>query len=101
MKLFTIPLITAGAMAAAAVGLAGVAAAAPSGPNVTQVVGQLEAEGFHVVLNKIGAAALDQCTVKSVRPGQTYTRMDTGFPGAMDDIVSVVTAKTVYVDVAC
>ena len=101
MKRFAIPAITIGALATAAVGLAGAAGAVPTGPSATQVVGQLQAQGFHVVLNKVGAAALDQCTVSSVRPGPTFTRMDSGAPGAMDDIVTTVTSKTVYVDVAC
>jgi hypothetical protein len=39
--------------------------------------------------------------VNAVRPGQTFSRMDSGAPGAMDDIVTTVTAMTVYVDVAC
>lgn len=101
MKSFTVPMIAAGALAAAAVGLAGAAAAAPSGPTASQVVSQLQAGGYQVILNKVGTAALDQCVVRSVRPGQIFSRMDSGAPGAMDDIVTTVTAKTVYVDVAC
>ena len=61
----------------------------------------LEAQGFRVIVNKVGTAPLEQCVVSSVRPGQTYSRMDSGVPGAMDDIITTVTAKTVYVDVAC
>jgi len=102
MKSFTIPVIAAGAIAAAAVGLAGAASAAPSGPtSASQIVGELQAEGYRVILNKVGTAPLDQCVVNGVRPGQTFSRMDSGAPGAMDDIVTTVTAMTVYVDVAC
>ena len=94
--------IAAGAIAVAAVGLAGAANAAPSGPTTaSQTVSNLQAQGFHVILNKIGTAPLDQCVVNAVRPGQTYSRMDSGAPGAMNDIVTTVTAKTVYVDVEC
>jgi hypothetical protein len=101
MKWFSIPVIAAGAIAAA-VGLAGAANAAPSGPTTaSETVGSLQAEGFHVILNKVGTAPLDQCVVSAVRPGQTYSRMDSGAPGAMDDIVTTVTSRTVYVDVAC
>ncbi|MDT5162741.1 MAG: hypothetical protein QOC90_3051, partial [Mycobacterium sp.] len=32
-------------------------------------------------------------------PGQTFSRTDTGLPGAGDDIYTTVTDKTVYVDV--
>jgi hypothetical protein len=102
MKSFTIPVIAAGAMAAAALGFAGAATAAPSGPGTAeQTVRQLQAEGLTVIVNKIGTAPLGQCTVDSVRPGQTFARMDSGAPGAMDDIVTTVTATTVYVDVSC
>ena len=100
MKFFTISAIAAGSIAAA-LGLAGAANAAPAGPSAAQAVGQLQAEGYHVILNKIGNGPLDQCQIKSVRPGQTFTRMDSGVPGAMDDVVTTVTARTVYVDVTC
>lgn len=102
MKSFTLPVIAAGAIASAALGLAGVAGAAPSGAaDASQTVSQLQARGFDVIVNKLGTAPLDQCVVSSVRPGQTFSRMDSGSPGAMDDIVTTVTAMTVYVDVAC
>ena len=102
MKSFTLPVIAAGAIATAALGLASAAGAAPSGAiDASQTVSQLEARGFDVIVNKLGTAPLDQCVVSAVRPGQTYSRMDSGAPGAMDDIVTTVTAKTVYVDVAC
>jgi NADPH:quinone reductase-like Zn-dependent oxidoreductase len=102
MKSLAVSVIAAGAMAAAALGMAGAAQAAPTGPDTaSQTVSRLEAEGFQVILNKVGTAPLDQCTVSAVRPGQTYSRMDSGAPGAMDDIVTTVTGRTVYLDVAC
>ena len=102
MKSFTIPVVAAGVLAAAAVGFAGAASAAPSGPSTAeQTVRDLRAEGVTVILSKNGAAPLDQCTVDAIRPGQTFARMDSGAPGAMDDIVTTVTATTVYVDVSC
>ena len=100
MKFFTISAIAAGSIAAA-LGLAGAANAAPAGPSAAQAVSQLQADGYHVILNKIGNGPLDQCQINSVRPGQTFTRMDSGVPGAMDDVVTTVTARTVYVDVTC
>ena len=33
--------------------------------------------------------------------GQTFIRTDSGIPGAGNDIMTAVTGKTVYVDVAC
>ena len=102
MKSFTLLAIAVGAIATAALGLAGAAGAAPSGaPDASQTVDQLRARGFDVIVNKVGTAPLDRCVVNAVRPGQTFTRMDSGAPGAMDDIVTTVTAMTVFVDVAC
>jgi hypothetical protein len=101
MKTFILPVMAIGATAAT-LGFAGVAAAAPSATlDASQTIGQLQARGFEVIVNKLDAAPLDQCVVSAVRPGQTFSRMDSGAPGAMDDIVTTVTAMTVYVDVAC
>ena len=102
MKNLVLTTITAGALASAALGLAGTANAAPSGPSpVDQTVSQLRSQGYHVIVNRVGTASLDQCAVRAVRPGQTFSRSDSGAPGADDDIVTTVTNKTVYVDVAC
>ena len=102
MKNLVLTTITAGALASAALGLAGTANAAPSGPSpVDQTVSQLRSQGYHVIVNRVGTASLDQCAVRAVRPGQTFSRTDSGAPGAQDDIVTTVTNKTVYVDVAC
>jgi hypothetical protein len=102
MKSLTLPVLAAGAIVSAALGLAGAAGAAPSGPlDASQTVSQLQARGFDVIVNKVGTAPLDRCVVNAVRPGQTFSRMDSGAPGAMDDIVTTVTAMTVYVDVTC
>ena len=74
-------MFAAGAMALAALGMTGVANAAPSGPaTASDTLNSLQARGFHVILNKLGTAPLDQCVVSGVRPGQTYTRMDSGAP---------------------
>ena len=102
MKNLVLTTITAGALASAALGLAGTANAAPSGPSpVDQTVGQLRSQGFHDIVNRFGTAPHDKCADRAVRPGQTFSRTDSGAPGAQDDIVTTVTNKTVYVDVAC
>ena len=97
MKSIMMPVI-AGAVAAAALGLAGAANAAPSGPTTAaQTVNNLQAQGFRVIVNKVGTAPLEQCVVSAVRPGQTYSRMDSGAPGAMnaDEWMSGVLPATV------
>lgn len=104
MKSIRMAVVTAGALAAAGIGLAGSANAAPMGPDVSQTVESLMSEGFHVIVNKTGNAPLEQCAVAGVRPGQTYTRMESEIPGPSDrgvGIVTTVTGKTVYLDVAC
>jgi hypothetical protein len=45
-----------------------------------------------VIINKVGSAPLAQCSVSAVRPCQTYSRTDSGVPGAGgDDLVTTVT----------
>ena len=92
--------LAAGALASAALGLAGTANAAPAGgPSVDATISQLRAQGYQVIVNRIGTGAVDP--VSAVRPGQTFSRTDSGAPGADDDLVTTVTNKTVYLDVAC
>jgi hypothetical protein len=95
-------LIAAGAVAAA-LGLAGPAlATVPSGPGTAQdTVNLLQAQGNTVIVNKVGAAPLDQCTPTGLRPGHTYSRTDSGAPGAGKTITTTVTGKTVYLTVTC
>ena len=50
-----------------------------------------------MIVNRVGATPLEKATVVAVRPGQTYSRTDSGNPG--DDLATTVTSKTVYVDV--
>lgn len=102
MKHILITSLAAGALAAGAVGLAGIANAAPSGASsVDTAISQLRAQGFQVVVNRVGTAQANQCSIEAVRPGQTFSRTDSGVPGANDDLVTTVTNKTVYVDLSC
>ena len=101
MKNLLYTILAAGALASAALGLAASANAAPSGPSVDAAVNQLRAQGFKVIVNRVGTAPPDQCSLNAVRPGQTFSRTDSGVPGADNDIVTTVTTQTVYVDVTC
>jgi hypothetical protein len=57
MKNILVTSLTTGALASAAPGLAGNANAAPSGPlSVDTTVSQLRAQGFEVIVNRIGTA---------------------------------------------
>jgi hypothetical protein len=90
---------TASAIASAAVGLAAVASAAPTGPSqVNDTVRSLEAQGYNVIVNRTGGAAMSNCTVSAVRPGQIHSTTDSRGGGSVN---TTVTSQTVYVDVAC
>ena len=100
MKKIGFATVIASGLTAVGLGLAAPVEAAPAGPgNAEQTISQLQAEGYHVIVNRVGSAPLDQATVVAVRPGQTYSRTDSGAPGAGNDIVTTVTNKTVYVEV--
>jgi hypothetical protein len=60
-------------------------------------VDELEHNGFKVVLNKMGAAPLDHCTVDSVRPGETITRLVQNG----NELVNQTVYQTVYLTARC
>ncbi|MDT5058796.1 MAG: hypothetical protein QOF66_7162 [Mycobacterium sp.] len=100
MKKFGFAATIVGGLAAAIIGLATPAAAAPTGPgNAQQTISELQAQGYTVIVDRVGTVPLDKATVVAVRPGQTYSRTDSGVPGAGNDISTTVTNKTVYLDV--
>ena len=98
MKKFGFATLFAGGMTAAILSLAAPADAAPTGPgNAQDTINQLQADGYNVIVNRVGGTPLDQASVVSVRPGQTYSRTDSGTPG--DSLETTITGKTIYVDV--
>jgi hypothetical protein len=100
MKKFGFAAATVSGLAAAIIAMAAPAAAAPTGPgSAQQTISELQAQGYTVIVNRLGTAPVGQASVVAVRPGQTYSRTDTGVPGAGNDISTTVTDKTVYVDV--
>ena len=89
-------------VAVATLGVTSTANAAPAGPSsVDTTISQLQLGGYDVIVNRLGDLQREQCTVAAVRPGQTYSRTDSGAPGAADDLVTTVMGKTVYVDLSC
>ncbi len=98
MKKIGLATVAASGLAAAILGLAAPAGAAPTGPgNAQETINELQADGYNVIVNRVGTTPLEQATVVAVRPGQTYSRTDSGNPG--DSLATTVTNKTVYVDV--
>ncbi|HZA08447.1 hypothetical protein [Mycobacterium sp.] len=111
MKPIALPIVT-GATAAAAVALAGTAHAslyppnppAPftgsaSSPDTAQdVVSRMQSNGYRVMLNRIGSASLDQCTVSSITPGQAIV---TPVTAGADGAVFKTQYTTVYITADC
>jgi hypothetical protein len=109
MKKSGLAALAAGGAVGMLLGPAPPASAAPAGvESAPDTVNRLESEGYTVILNKVGSAALSECAVTAVRPGQTYVRTDSGIPGAhsgLDGTIGELTftelSKTVYVDLKC
>ena len=62
------------------------------------VVSRFQSSNYRVILNKIGTAPLDQCTVTSIAPGQAIT---TPITGGAKAIINQVLFTTVYVTADC
>jgi hypothetical protein len=93
---------TVAALALSAFALTPTANATPTGPStVDAMIDSLQAQGFDVVVNRTGDGASALCTVAAVRAGHTYSRTDSGAPGAQDDLVTTLLSKTVYVKLSC
>jgi hypothetical protein len=90
------------AAGAATLAFAAPATAAPSGPlDAGEVVMKLQDAGNTVIVNRTGNQPLSECTVTGIRPGHTFSRFDSGYPGAQMDPMSQVVGMTVYVDTNC
>jgi hypothetical protein len=100
-------ILAAAAVAAFATvgGPAGMALAQPSSPYET--IGQLEAQGYTVNVDRVGSAPLSECVVTSVRNPQTviqWIRVRDGRDknGDVDwDLVPVVVSRSISVSLNC
>jgi hypothetical protein len=96
-------------VATAALGLTAAAAASAASSGVKtadQTIGKLQSEGYNVIVSRTGTGPVDQCTVTGLRPGQTYSRTDSGVPGNElgtpgPNIATTVMNKTAYVTLSC
>jgi hypothetical protein len=94
MRGLAIGTVILGTVAAATLGLAGTAAAAPTGgSNAADAVNQLKAQGYNVQINGDQNAPLSECTVTQVS-GLSGTN-SAGKP------LTPAQAGTVYVSVSC
>ena len=67
MKKFIVPATGLAAFAAAAGAFLATAAPATAAESAAVTIGQLEAQGFDVKVDRVGSAPLDQCEVTAVR----------------------------------
>jgi hypothetical protein len=97
-------LLTLIALAAVAVGIlltpAGQASAESSSAITT--IGQLEADGFTVNVDRVGSAPLSDCEVTSVRNPQRQTRLvPVNRSNGRVDFIEVVTNRSITVSLDC
>ncbi|HEY9265068.1 MAG TPA: hypothetical protein VIQ11_10720 [Mycobacterium sp.] len=98
MKNLTIATAAAAGFAAAFVGLATPALAAPSGNgNAATTISELEAQGNRVIVNRQSGAALADANVVSVRQGNEIREYTWDAQG--DDRVRETVGRVIYVDV--
>ena len=99
MKNFTIATVAAAGFAAAFVGLAAPALAAPSGNGnaATTTISELEAQGNRVIVNRQSGTALSDATVVSVRQGNPIREYVWDAQG--DDKIRQNVGHVLYVDV--
>jgi hypothetical protein len=65
-------------------------------------IGTLESQGFHVNIDRVGSAPLDQCVVTNVRNPQSETRLvQVDRHGDRDIFVPVVVRRTITVSLDC
>lgn len=100
MKKFAFSLLVATGLAIAAAGWAGPALAAPAPASAQDTVNSLQAKGDKVILTRVGAAPLSQCTVTAVRPGTPITGLRPTSSGNRQ-LQQQIRYTTVYVDADC
>jgi hypothetical protein len=88
--------------AAAALGMLLSLASPAHAESAIVTIGQLEAQGFDVRIDRIGSAPLDQCVVTSVRNPRNQTQVveiDRG--RGRDILVPIVVNRTITVSLNC
>ena len=99
MKMTALAIVVISGIAPLMIAAAQPAAAAPAGPDSVQdTVNRLESNGYKVILNKVGSAPLERCTISGVRPGRDVTELR---QNRRDQTVERIVYTTVYVDAAC
>lgn len=81
---------------------AGMPAAQPPGPRGAQnTIRQLEADGYGVIVDRVGSGAIDDCIVTDIRHPQTITQTIVTGHDHNRDVVTVVVSKSIHVTLNC
>lgn len=100
-RLRSVAVVLAVGIGAGTMTFAGVAEAAPTGtPDAQTTIGMLQAQGFRVMVSKVGHGPLNQCTVNAVRPGRKSSQSQNPLVGVRTRPQQNI-APTVYVDLVC
>jgi hypothetical protein len=97
-------LLTLIGLAAAACGLILAPAGIASAESAAVTIGELEAQGFNVKIDRFGSAPLSECQVTNVRNPRERTELVPVIGGGRDrgrDFVPVVVDRTVTVTLDC
>lgn len=76
-------------------------AASAAGESAVVTIGLLEAQGFDVKIDRVGAAPLDQCVVTGVRNPHERTEFVRVGGREHRDVIPVVVSRTVSVSLDC
>lgn len=100
MRTYAFGAAVIGALATGGLGLATAAqtSAAPSATTAAETIATLQANGYRVIINKVGAEPLSECSITAIRPGRAITDIVTAGGG---DTKSEILYTTTYVDVRC
>jgi hypothetical protein len=95
-------LLTLIALAAAACGLLLAPAGFASAESAAVTIGQLEAQGFDVKIDRFGSAPLSECEVTNIRNPRERTQFVPTIGGRNNrDVVAVVVDRSVTVTLDC
>jgi hypothetical protein len=100
MKNYAFGAVAIGALVASGLGVVTAAqtVAAPTATTAAETIATLQANGYRVIVNKVGAEPLSECSVTAIRPGRAITDVVTAGGG---DTKTEILYTTAYIDVRC
>jgi hypothetical protein len=102
MTVMKSPAIAALGAGAVALGALLTFAAPAHAESAALTIGQLEAQGFDVRVDRVGSAPLEQCVVTGIRNPRERTRIVRfDGPGGRDRLVPVIEQRSITVSLDC